>query len=121
MARAEGIYDFRRTLQAVFIFGLALVALAACFSFVVFTRRLPWPTRGAVGGAILLVAFIAIRAASFHHFDHFIGLHWLGVRMNVVLEITGILLIFVLSAYRRATARVAPKPRVTVRAVPRAR
>jgi hypothetical protein len=121
VAKEEGLYEARRTLQGVFIFALGLLAAAACFVLIAFTRRLPWPTRGAVGGAILLVAFIAIRAASFHHFDHFIGLHWLGVRTNVVLEISAILLILVLSAYRRVTARVPPKPRVTIRSVPRAR
>lgn len=119
-ARAEDLYESRRLFQGVFVTTLGLAAVAACVWLVLFTRRLPWPTRGAVGGAILLIAFIVMRAASFHHFDHFIGDEWLGLRVNVLLELTGISLVLVLSLYRRATARAPapPAPRISIRAVP---
>jgi hypothetical protein len=54
-----------------------------------------------------LLTFIAIRAASFHHFDRFIGHEVGGVRMNWILELGGISLIAANAAWRlrRPTSR----------------
>jgi hypothetical protein len=46
--------------------------------------------RFALGGLVFLMAFILIRAASFHHIDAMLKADLAGVRMNWVLEIGGI-------------------------------
>jgi hypothetical protein len=50
-------------------------------------------------GFVSLLAFIAVRAAGFHHFDQFIGFDISGVRMNGILELGGILMIAVNALY----------------------
>ena len=49
----------------------------------------------ALVGLAFLLAFIAVRAAGFHHFDQFIGYEIGNVRMNWVIEIAGITMIAV--------------------------
>jgi hypothetical protein len=44
-------------------------------------------------GIFFLLSFVFIRAASFHHFDAFRELSFLGIKMNWVLELTGIYLV----------------------------
>lgn len=93
LAHTQGWYEERRAVQARFIlvvFGLALVAGAA----------LVWVSRGhlqrlatALAGAVFLLAFVLVRASSFHHVDTLIRTELVGVRMNWVLELSGIGLI----------------------------
>lgn len=47
----------------------------------------------ALAGISVLLAFVAIRAVGFHHFDQFIGYEIGNVRMNWALEIGGIAMI----------------------------
>ena len=49
--------------------------------------RRAWPM---VAGTVFLICFVAIRAASFHHIDRFIGIRLAGMRMNWILELGGI-------------------------------
>jgi hypothetical protein len=46
-----------------------------------------------VSGLFLLLTFIVVRAISFHHVDEFIKVRVAGVRMNWLLELSGILLV----------------------------
>jgi len=41
-------------------------------------------------GTVFVVAFVTIRAASFHHVDTLIGTPVAGLRMNWILELGGI-------------------------------
>jgi hypothetical protein len=93
VARDMGWYERRRVVQAVFV---VLIGSSA----IIFTVRLvPWvrhryaeltvPTLG----VIFLLAFIVIRAASFHHFEVFSDFRVAGVRMNCLMELGGIGLI----------------------------
>ena len=54
----------------------------------------------AITGAIFLVCFIVICAASFHHVDRMLGLQLGVLRLNVALELGGILAIL-LAAWLR--------------------
>jgi hypothetical protein len=47
---------------------------------------------------LFLLTFIVVRAISFHHFDMFISTRVLGVRMNWVLELTGVFLVSLAAA-----------------------
>lgn len=92
IARHQGWYENRRPVQAAFVLGVAACALVT----------LVWMWRGAAQakagqglrraffGAVLLAAFVVVRAASFHHVDMLLGESWAGVRLNVALELCGI-------------------------------
>ncbi|MEL6838763.1 MAG: isopropylmalate isomerase [Pseudomonadota bacterium] len=93
LANAQGWYDNRRVVQIIFISTIAIIAaLTALMLAWTMRRDLPqiWL---ALLGVVFLLAFVAIRAAGFHHFDWFIGYQIGGIRMNWVLELGGIILI----------------------------
>ena len=92
-AQAAGWYQDRRGVQLAFIAGVgALAALGAGLGAWAVRARLRrlWP---AVLGAALVLGFVAIRAAGFHHVDVAIGQGVLGVTVNAVLEVGGTALI----------------------------
>jgi len=101
LAKGEGWYDQRRTVQRWFVIA---VAAAGAMTFVI----LAWKIRHILRESIVLllglcsmITFIVIRAASFHHVDVLLGSELLGVRLNWILELGGIALI-ALSAARSA-------------------
>ena len=95
LAHAQGWYDRRGYVQLVFVIAVGVVCIFAAMVFLFLIRRAPAVTWLAALGTILVLAFVAIRAASFHHFDEFIGTTVLGLRWNWVLEIGGILIVLV--------------------------
>lgn len=99
LARQEGWYRYRRVVQLVFI-AVVLVA-AAAFVFWSFRRVRHWPRyyRLPLAGIQILVAFIVVRAASFHHVDFFLRRHFGGIKLHALAEFTGIAVIGV-AAYR---------------------
>ena len=100
LAKAQGWYESRRLVQIVVISGLVVSVLVV---FLV-TLGVMWDAMGRIAlaliGVAFLVAFVAIRAVGFHHMDIFIGSTIAGVRMNWVLELTGIVCI-IINAQRR--------------------
>ncbi len=89
-----GMYEGRRTYQMVFIASIAGVALLAVLVGLWWVRHWKWPALlGAIGIGVQ-GAFIAIRAASFHHVDQLLGVRWAGMKSNLLLESVGLSLIF---------------------------
>ena len=95
IAIAQGWYDNRRLVQLGFV---GLVAIAGVGG-AVFMWRLVRSTgkrlRIALVGFVLLLCFVVVRAASFHHVDSLINFRFGGVRMNWVLELGAIMIIAV--------------------------
>lgn len=93
IAIKDGWYADRQGVQISFIL---LVIAGACFGmlsiFLYFRKSLSLVRMAAIG-LLFLIAFVAIRAVSIHHIDRIIGSHILGLRINGLLELTGILLI----------------------------
>src|SRR5215210_5144909 len=82
----------------IFIAALVVCGLMGMAVLAIRLRRVIRHVAGAVLGLGFLVTFVALRAASFHHVDQ-----WLGsgvVRPNWVLELSGIALI-AMSAWRQ--------------------
>ena len=52
----------------------------------------------------VVLAFVLIRAASFHHIDRFIDARILGLKWNWVVEMGGISIVLVASQWRDRTA-----------------
>jgi hypothetical protein len=105
LARAQGWYEARRTVQAVFLLALALGAGAATAWAAIALRRELAAVRLALVGLALLAAFIVARAASFHDVDRILGLRPLGVRVSAALELAGVGVVGVAAARFRPPSR----------------
>ena len=91
--RSMDLYDVRRAIQATFVAGIAVIActsIVACWWIV---RRLSWHPQIATAGLALQSAFIMTRAASFHHVDTMLGLQLGNLKLNLLFESTGLLVI----------------------------
>lgn len=102
-ARDLGIYDQRRSYQAVFIALLAFSASAAAIFVSVRAVKSSWQLRIATGGLIVLFGFVVIRAASFHYVDRMLGWDLGGVLLNHVVESLGIALVGIPAALAPST------------------
>jgi hypothetical protein len=93
VALKQGWYDRREIVQLYFIESIAAVCVVVAATLVVLIRKAPASAWLAVLGTAVVLIFVAIRAASFHHVDRFIGTTVLGLRWNWILEIGGILMV----------------------------
>lgn len=117
-ALEQGWYDDRRSVQVAFIVGLATVGLALGIVALHRLRGALGRFRWAIAGTVFLLAFIVIRAASFHHVDLFLKVEVAGIQPNWVLELGGIALIAFaalrdaghLQRLGRRASRETPKP-----------
>jgi hypothetical protein len=105
IAQAQGWYGQRRGVQAVFIVLLCTGAVAGVAAA---RRQLStmWREyRWAFLGVCVLVTFIVIRAASFHHIDEMLGFDLGATRLGRALEIVGVVLVAVACASWHAMHR----------------
>jgi hypothetical protein len=105
LADYQGWYDKRQVVQVWFIVGAALACILMACILLVIARKSPAPTWLALVGTTTVLAFVLIRAASFHHIDRFIGGTILGLRWNWVLEMGGISTVVIASEWRRRKLR----------------
>lgn len=87
-ARAQGWYEQRRELQVDFIGAIALAGALGTITLAYHVRRVADRVAGAVLGLGVIVSFVIMRAASFHHVDVPLGTG--SVR---VFELAGIALV----------------------------
>ena len=90
LAHQQGWYERRHVFQVWFIEGLTLFAGAATVSTGWLMRRHLRRFWLALLGSAFIALFVVVRATSFHSVDLFLGSHWLGIKMNWALELTGI-------------------------------
>ena len=92
-AKAQGWYEDRQTFQTIFIAAIGGGATLG-FAAMLWMLRRRWreSTLPLVGVAFLL-AFVVVRAASFHHVDQGLGETWIGLRFNWILELGGIAMV----------------------------
>ena len=109
IAIAQGWYENRKLVQLLF---LASVAIGGVISMLIMRRLVARHTdlRLPLLGFVVLLAFVIIRAASFHHVDQLINFRVSGVRMNWVLELGAIALVAI--GAMKARERSANKGRV---------
>jgi hypothetical protein len=106
----SGLYQERRHLQALFIGGVAtscVVLLGLSLWLARRSLRYRWL---ALVGMAMVMGFVLIRAASFHHVDAFLASRMGGLRWNWILELGGILIVAV-AAFRLGPARRTSPPR----------
>jgi hypothetical protein len=100
LVRHNGLQDQKRELQRWFIEAVLVIAICLGIALVWSIRRSPGATKVAAVGVCALLTFVVVRAASFHHFDHLIGVRLLGLKLNWVLELGGIFVV-IGGAWRR--------------------
>lgn len=106
VAVEQGWYETRQIVQIWFIIGVAVVCSLIALTLIVLACDAPLSTWGAIAGMAIVLAFVLIRAASFHRVDQFIGQRILGLKWNWILEMGGISIVL-LSAIRRRHSRIA--------------
>lgn len=89
-ARADGWYENRRAVQAIFIKCLAGGAVAIFLAVLWALRGMTLRYYIALTGLVFLGFYVLIRAASFHHVDQFLGLGTQGFRLAWLVEMGGI-------------------------------
>ncbi|MDB4974754.1 MAG: hypothetical protein JWN48_3095 [Myxococcaceae bacterium] len=98
IARSQHWYEGRRPVQIAFILAIALLGTGSTIALAYTMRHVLSRVVGALVGMGALVAFVIIRAASFHHVDELL---FRGrIRLNWVLELGGIAMIAI-SAWRQ--------------------
>lgn len=93
IARHQGWMEQRRIVQFWFIVFFSALATAGFLASVFFMRNLFRRFILAFIGVFFLLSFIIIRAASFHHIDEILQSRILHLRMNWILELSGIFII----------------------------
>jgi len=94
LAKLQGWYGQRRAVQTEFIAAIGTLSLLSLVGLLWLLRGTLRRSAPAIVGLCFVSGFVLIRAAGFHHFDHLLGMPTLlSVRANMVLELTGPLLI----------------------------
>jgi Na+-driven multidrug efflux pump len=107
LAVEQGWYEQRRRVQRVFILGVGVGLGAVAVLLLNLMRHSQPSTRVTLLGATGLLAFVLIRASSFHHVDLFIHATVWGLRGNWILEIGGLLIILAGTLWRWRRGRPA--------------
>ena len=99
-AHSEGWYSWRRDIQGVFLLVMALGTIAVGTLLWRWLRGVTVSAKVAAMGLVILLAFIFLRAASFHHIDYWVTIHVAGMRSGWWLELLGIVVIGCAAAWR---------------------
>jgi hypothetical protein len=100
-AISEGWYGERRDAQGAFILLIALAAVGCGFGLWAWLRASATSVKAAATGLVILLAFIIIRAASFHHIDYWVTISIAGLRSGWWLELLGIAIVATAAAIYR--------------------
>jgi len=95
LSQMQGWYEARRPIQIGFIIGILLLMLTAAAVACVALRGTLRRTGIALTGGVIVLGFVVIRAAGFHHMDRLIAIEVEAVRLNWLLEMAGPILILI--------------------------
>lgn len=105
-ALTEGWYGDRRDAQGAFILLIALMAAACGLGLWIWLRETAASVKAAAAGLVILLAFVVIRAASFHHIDYWVTISVAGLRSGWWLELLGIAIVGAAAAIYRSSRAV---------------
>lgn len=106
------MYEYKRDLQKFFIVSIFFTGLLVLAFIIKELYHVARKHLLAIIGIVFLSMFILIRASSFHGVDYFISYKLLGFKMNWILELGGIALIFangILLLQRKKKVRIVRK------------
>ena len=92
-ALSSGWYEHRKTVQKIFIATIGIGAMASSAWLIYKFRYACGTIKAASFGFSLLLAFVVMRAASFHSFDNLIKYQILGIKFNWLMEISTLMII----------------------------
>ena len=93
IAIQDGWYNDRRVFQKWFI-ELGIAASLAVMAILIFVaRKSGKPVLLAIVGLALIGGFVIARTASFHHMDAILGLTFLAIKVNHVIENAGVIIV----------------------------
>lgn len=92
-AQLNGWYDERQAVQRGFIRTMALSAFLLALGIIWFLRASLRRNILAVVGLAFVLGFVVIRAAGFHDVDKLISTEVMSIRVNWILELSGLVLI----------------------------
>jgi len=95
LAIEQGWYENRRPVQLAFIAIVGLCCLIVAWSAAALLRRSLRRTWLALTGLFVVLTFVLIRAAGFHHVDMLINVEVYSIRANWVLELSGLVMILI--------------------------
>lgn len=93
LARETGWYEQRRQFQALFLAALGIGGLAGAALLAGWLRRSRRAVKVAAAGIVILLTFVFMRAASFHHLDEWVTVNVAFMRSGWWLELAGIVVI----------------------------
>jgi len=103
-------YEDRREFQKWFVTGVLVVSSLGALVFVIACRAF-WKTHYLLfAGLFFLCTFIVVRAISFHHVDVVLRSELAGMRVNWMLELGGISLIWLAALLDYLNPKKPPKP-----------
>lgn len=97
IAQLDGWYANRREVQGYFIISLIALSVAGALALASWMRSIFLENWLAFLGLFVTVTFILVRAVGFHHFDQFLDARLNEVRVNWVLELSGIFMVLLAS------------------------
>lgn len=101
LAHRQGWYEDRRVFQRIFIILVGAVAAVTVAVGLFRARNSNRAVQLAILGACFIVAFIVVRAASFHRVDRMLFKQAFGwLRLNWLLELGGMAIVFVAARLR---------------------
>jgi hypothetical protein len=109
-AHSEGWYSWRRDVQGLFLLLMAIGTIAVAMILWRWLRKATTSAKVAAMGLLILLAFIFLRAASFHHIDYWVTIPIAGLRSGWWLELLGIAVIGSAAACRSRFDRLTAKP-----------
>ncbi len=89
-AHQQGWYERRRLIQGAFIGMILILGIGFIAWGMRFFKGILIHNWLAFTGIVFLIVFILIRASSFHHMDQLIGFRFMELKLNWILELTGI-------------------------------
>ncbi|WP_188149391.1 isopropylmalate isomerase [Teredinibacter waterburyi] len=92
-AAEHGWYSQRRHFQLLFIYSMVALSLVGVIGLTAYYRTEMVFIATAIVGIGLLICFVLVRSASFHHVDFLINSTLLGAKVNWLIELTGISLV----------------------------
>jgi hypothetical protein len=92
-AHSEGWYSWRRDVQGLFLLLMGLGTAAIAMLLWRWLRHSSLSAKVAATGLVILLGFIFLRAASFHHIDYWVTIPIAGMRSGWWLELLGIAVI----------------------------
>jgi hypothetical protein len=110
VARGQGWYEARREYQTEIILGLVIAAAIIVPTLILLLRKAVFGNLAFVLSMSALVAFVLLRAISFHHLDIVFGTNVLSFRLHRLIEVTALGAVILVAAVRLGRSRPGDAP-----------